>query len=407
MLRVLVAAVVGASLLLTGCSAGHGSSGSTDTYASVDSTKEAAIIAAIEKSIPKLGLKSVIVNVRQNDGTIIRKAFGESQTGVPATTDMHFRNGAVAISYLANLLLQFVDEGHAQLSDRVSRWLPEVPHAEKVTLQQLAQMTSGYQDYVQDPTFIEAFLSDPFRFTTTEEQLAAAAKPLSYPPGTNWSYSHTNYVILGLALEKIGGKPLNELLQEKVLDPLNLNGTTADDNAPIPEPALHAFSSERRESLKIPAGVDFLEESTYWNPSWTLAHGSIQTTNIDDLATTAEAIGTGKLLSDESFKLMTSTSLRGFGKAQKSCPTCAPQTEAYSYGLGVVTSGNWLFQNPMFGGYAAVMSYLPDEKISVSVATTLTSNGFDAAGVAPNTATELFREIAAIVAPNNQPPSRK
>ena len=66
----------------------------------------------------------------------------------PATTAMHFRNGAVAISYVATLLLELVDEQKVSLDDKLSKWLPEVPHADRVTLGQLAQMTSGYVDYV-------------------------------------------------------------------------------------------------------------------------------------------------------------------------------------------------------------------------------------------------------------------
>ena len=74
--------------------------------------------------------------------------MGESITGVPATKDMHFRNGAVAISYVATLLLQLVDENKVSLDDRLSKWLPDIPNADRVTLGQLALMTSGYRDYV-------------------------------------------------------------------------------------------------------------------------------------------------------------------------------------------------------------------------------------------------------------------
>jgi hypothetical protein len=58
-------------------------------------------------------------------------------------------------------------------------------------------------------------------------------------------------------------------LQEKVLGPLGLTSTANSFTPDIPQPVLHAFSSERRESLKIPSGTTFYEESTYWNPSWT------------------------------------------------------------------------------------------------------------------------------------------
>lgn len=405
MIRKLIAAGC-VAVMITACSSGQDNQQASDANTTVDPAQEAAITKIIQAEIPKLGLESVIVNVRRGGETVIRQSFGSSQTNVPATTDMHFRNGAVAISYMANLLLQYVDAGQARLTDRVSQWLPDLPHANQVTLQQLAQMTSGYQDYVQDPKILAILNRDPFGFISTEQQLTAAAKPLSYKPGTNWSYAHTNYVILGQVLEKIGGKPLNELMQEKVLDPLGLTGTTANDNAPIPEPTLHAYSSERRGYFKIPKNQKFIEESTYWNPSWTLAHGAIQTTTIDDLATTAEAIGTGKLLSEQSFKQMTSTSLRGFGAPKDGCPTCMKQTDAYAYGLGIVTSGNWLFQNPMFAGYAAFMSYLPPQQVSISIATTMNDEAFNSEGMAPNTATELFTKIAEVVTPDDLPPPR-
>jgi len=128
-------------------------------------------------------------------------------TGVPATTDMHFRNGAVAESYMSTLLLMLVDEKKVSLDDKVARWLPDLPHADEVTLGQLVQMTSGYVDYEQLPEFTAANYADPFRLWTPPELLSYAVdKPLWYPPGTYWNYAHTNYVILGLALEKSPGR---------------------------------------------------------------------------------------------------------------------------------------------------------------------------------------------------------
>jgi CubicO group peptidase (beta-lactamase class C family) len=89
-------------------------------------------------------------------------------------------------------------------------------------------------------------------------------KPLLYPPGTNWNYSHTNYVLLAPAMEKITGMDLATLLQEKVLGPLGLDNTGDNLGTPdIPQPVLHAFSSERRQALQIPASIPFSEESTF------------------------------------------------------------------------------------------------------------------------------------------------
>lgn len=350
-------------------------------------------------------LRAVLVRASVDGREIVNEAFGESMGGVPATTAMHFRNGAVAISYVSTLLLRLVDEQVVRLDDRVSRWLPDLPNADRVSLRQLAQMTSGYGDYVHNPAFIEAFYRDPFRTWITQE-LIAYARPevLLYEPGSNWNYAHTNVVILGLALERATGQPLERLLRSKVLDPLGLADTTDPGSPALPEPALHAFSSERRPALKVPAAIPFSEETTYWNPSWTLARGAIQTTTLADLHATAIGIGSGRLLSPSSHRAMVSTDLRGRTRAQPGCSTCMPQVEGYTYGLGIITTGNWLTQNPLFGGYAASFGYLPSRRVAIAVAVTFEPSAFDEQGNVENGADLLFRRIGAVLAPDDAPP---
>ncbi|KRE34735.1 D-alanyl-D-alanine carboxypeptidase [Mycobacterium sp. Soil538] len=371
-----------------------------------DSGQAAAIMRIVAGAVAKSRLNAAIVRVTIDGREVLTDAVGDSMTGVPATPDMHFRNGAVAISYVSTLLLLLAEDGTVGLDDRLSRWLPDVPHADRVTLRQLAQMTSGYVDYVLGNTAMnDALYADPFRNWTTDDLLAfAVTRPLLYEPGSNWNYAHTNYVLLGLALEKATGRPMSELLSDRVLRPLGLTNTVASQSAEIPQPVLHAFTSERRAALGIPPDQPFYEESTFWNPSWTITRGAIQTTNIYDLEATAAAIGSGRLLDPESYRMMVSTDLRGRTRSQPGCSTCAPMTEGYTYGLGVVISGDWLLQNPMFAGYAAVAAYLPARKIAIAVATTFAPAAFSGDGDYANEAEALFRAIGAELAPEDAPP---
>ena len=96
----------------------------------------------------KYHLKAVLARVTKDTEELATVAMGESMTGVPATEEMHFRNGAVAISYLGTVLLQLVDEGTVGLDDTIDRWLPKAPASDKVTLRMLANCTSGYHDFV-------------------------------------------------------------------------------------------------------------------------------------------------------------------------------------------------------------------------------------------------------------------
>lgn len=375
---------------------------------SADPAQAAAITRIVRSLMAEHHLKAVIVRVSVDGRNVITRAFGESMTGVPATTDMHFRNGAVAIAYMANLLLQLVDEGKISLDHKVSKWLPDLPHANEVTVGQLARMTSGYHDYVQNPVLGEAIYTNPFRQFSTLEKLALGVNaPLYYTPGTNWNYAHTNYVILGLVMEKATGRHLGQLLRTRVLEPLGLDNTAGWSTAYIPSPVLHAYSSERREVLGVPAGTRFYEDSSFWNPSWTIADGSIETTDIYDLHTSAIALGTGALLSRKSARAMISTDLRGFGGPEGACENqCHQQDVHYSYGIGAVTTGNWVMQNPLFGGYSAVEAYLPSQKIAIAVAVTYAEGGFEADGSPHNKADTLFRAIGAQLAPDDAPPVR-
>jgi CubicO group peptidase (beta-lactamase class C family) len=397
-----IVCVVFAFAMSCGCGAPH----SPGPPNSADTAKSDAVMRVVRNFMTQAHLRAVIVRVTVDGKEIVTQAVGDSMTGVPASTDMHFRNGAVAISYVSTLLLKLVDEKKLSLDDKLSKWLPDFPQAQRVTLGQLAQMTSGYPDYViGNPQFDNASYANPFQQWTTQDILAqVSGRPLLYEPGTNWNYAHTNYVLLGLALEKATGQDMPTLLQNEVLGPLGLKATANSDTPEIPGPVLHTFTSERRAALKIPAGTPFYEESTYWNPSWTITHGAIQTTNIYDMEATAVGVGTGKLLSADSYKKMVSTALRGKTHTQPGCPTCLDQNEGYTYGLGIIVSGDWLLQNPLFSGCAGVEAYLPAQKVAIAVAVTYASEAFDDQGNYRNQADILFRKIGAVMAPSEAPP---
>jgi CubicO group peptidase (beta-lactamase class C family) len=393
-----------ALVLLTSCASAARQSESPATP--TESAKADAVMRIVNDVVKQSHLKAAIVRVTENGNEVATLAVGESMTGVPATTAMHFRNGAVAISYVSTLLLKLVDQHQVSLDDKLSKWLPDVPNSDRVTLRQLAQMTSGYVDYVIGNTgFEKALYEDPFRQWEPDQLLGyATSRPLLYEPGTNWNYAHTNYVLLGKALEKATGKDMPKMLEDEVLRPLGLTNTANSFTPEIPAPVLHAFTSERRAALKIPSGTPFYEESTYWNPSWTITHGAIQTTNIYDMEATAAGIGSGKLLSKESYDTMVSTELRGRTHALPGCTTCGELNDVLTYGMGIVISGHWLLQNPLFAGEAGVEAYLPSKKISIAIAVTYEPEAFDDQGNYVNAADTLFRRISTELAPDDAPP---
>jgi CubicO group peptidase (beta-lactamase class C family) len=354
----------------------------------------------------KYHLQALIVQVRSNGNPIFNGGFGDSMAGVPATTAMHFRNGAMAFTYMATLLLIMVDQKKTTLDTKLSAYFPNLPHAADVSLKNLANMTSGYADYVYQPQTLQGTMLYPFRQWTPEEliNIGIAAPPM-FAPGTNWGYSHTNYAILGRVLEKITGMPLARALQRYVLEPMGLHQTQAFATPFIPEPVLHSFDSERRETLGVKPGVPFIEESTFWNPSWTTIEGAVETTDITDMSVSMEAVGAGKLVSRASSAAQIEPRLLGFGHTLPGCAACWENTPGRSYGLGVILVGKWITQTLGFAGASGAVAYLPSRHLTIAVEATNGPGAFDAHGqpTLGLPAGNVLKAIADAIAPNTMP----
>ncbi|WP_431676518.1 serine hydrolase domain-containing protein [Kitasatospora sp. KL5] len=351
------------------------------------------ILRIAEQAKAELDLKSVILRVTADGREVVTAALGESMTGVPAEPAMHFRNGNIAISYMGTALLRLADQGRVGLDDPVSRWLPDLPDGELITLRMLADSTTGLRDYVTTPGFPEAVAADPFRHWTPEELVAiSTGQERWYDPGTNWSYSHANFVLLGVALERITGTRLDVLLQRLIMGPLGLRETRNSFTPDIPTPVLHAFTADRGT----------YEESTFWNPSWTTAPGAVQTTDICDLARSAVGIGSGELLSASAYRELLNPGTVGLGRPTDTCPAgvCIPNTEATHYGMGVIVLDDWISQHPLFFGYSASMDYLPSERLAIAVSTTQGPTA-----PAGHTAHTIAQRIAAALSPDHPIPN--
>lgn len=313
----------------------------------------AAKIAAMTRSaMVAEGARAVIVRVEIGRRTLISRGFGTSTEGVPATPDMRFRPGSMAIPMLTTALLQLQDDHRLDLDDTLSRWFPELPNADRVTLRMLASSTSGYPDYLQgNPPFQAALFADVFRHWSDDELLLAAfGQPLPCAPGACFHYAHTNFVILGRVLEKVTGRSVTALVRSRFIGPLGLDQTQISKRPQIPAPALHAYTTER--------GV--YEDSTGWSPSWALGQGMVMTSTARDMVRQIRAIGSGRLFSKSAGREFTAPLSRGLPGALTSI----------DYGLGVDLAGGWVFQNPQFNGHIGLLAYLPARRIAIVVENT-------------------------------------
>jgi D-alanyl-D-alanine carboxypeptidase len=221
----------------------------------------------------------------------------------------------VTKSFVATVVLQLVAEGRLRLDDRLQQWLPgAVPDGQHITIRQLLNHTSGLADYTDDllgplrakPTR-QAYQQMADRRFTPQALVAMAARhrPL-FPPGTQFSYSNTNYILLGLVVERVTGDRLAGQLHRRILAPLGL----ADTELPgsqwrLHGRHLHGYAPPNRAWLPSdgPAGLFDVTQS---NPSWVWAAGAM-ISSAADLARFYQALLSGRLLGPELLTAMQTT----------------------------------------------------------------------------------------------------
>lgn len=189
-------------------------------------------------------------------------------------------------------------------------------------------------------------------------------------------------------------------MRDYILSPLHLANTHTLLTPSVPEPVMHTYSAERRGLLPNAP----YEDSTYWDPSWTTADGTVQSQDICDWTTSATAIGSGSLLTAESHRTQVEPHV-GFGHPQAGCQRCTTQTGDLGYGLGVNLLGNWVAQSKSFSGSGGTFGYLPSAKLTISTVTTYTPDAFDADGGYANQSIDVFSKLGAVLAPQDPPPA--
>jgi D-alanyl-D-alanine carboxypeptidase len=199
-----------------------------------------------------------------------------------------YRIASVTKTFVATVVLQLVAEGKLRLADPVERWLPRVvPNGAAITIRQLLNHTSGLFEYTRDEQAVAAVVANPGRSWTPRELLAVAfSHPPLFAPGSDWAYSNTNYVVLGLVVEAVTGKPVEQVLAERLFEPLGLRATSFPSGLPVPEPFAHGYGVFQGTLLDL---------TPLLNPSWAYASGQM-VSNAADVTTFFAALLRGRLL---------------------------------------------------------------------------------------------------------------
>jgi CubicO group peptidase (beta-lactamase class C family) len=252
----------------------------------------AAKIDALVRTYVDQGRFNGSILVADHGKVIYRKGFGwaNAEWRMPNAPDTKFRIGSITKQFTAMIVLQLVEEGKLRLDGTIGEYLPEYPAGpgRAITIHQLLTHTSGLRNYLAVPNFFPELSKLPQR--PAEFLAVFDSLPLDFEPGSQWRYSNSGYFVLGVIIERVGGKPYDVALRERILDPLGLRDTGYDWNEPV--------LGRRAEGYN--RGFDADQHAAYIDMSTPFAAGAMYST-VEDLYRWDQALVARKGLSPDSY----------------------------------------------------------------------------------------------------------
>lgn len=282
----------------------------------------------------------------------IAVGVSDLQTGTRLKTTDRLLAGSIGKTFVAALTLLLVQEGKVKLDDKIQRWLGtepwfgKLPNAPDLTLRMLLNHSSGIENHTETSSFQKQAFKNSSRNIRYEELLGYVLnkKPL-FPAGSGYNYSDTNYILVGMIVEKVTGRSLYDLIEEKILKPNKLDRTIPSNSLTLPEVA-NGYLEGR------PVIVD---GKFTVNPQWEWAGGGFAST-AEDLARWGHMLYDGEVLSPASLDEMIKSTSPGEGAV---------------YGLGVMISrsslGRSYGHDGEFPGYLSDLRYYTKYKMTVAV----------------------------------------
>lgn len=329
----------------------------------------------------------------------------ELGTATPPQTTTHFRIASNTKTMTAAVILLLAQDGKLALSDPVSAFVPGVPNGENITLAQLLTMRSGLYGYTNAPEVAAILDADPAKVWTPQEILAFGfAQPPLFAPDAEYDYSNTNYALLGLAAEKVGGMPLAELFQQRLFGPLGLRQTLlpAAGDTGMPQPYSHGYmyggSTYALVDAEYPADMQAAAHAgtllpvdyTHQNPSYAGAAGGAVSTAAD-LAVWIRELVSGAVFGPETQRQWLSSLL----------PEDPGAVDGQQYGYGIAyqrfgPQAGMYFHGGELPGFNSFMGHDPNNDVTLVVWTnlTLSPDGRTTANVLlPDVLREIYTDL--------------
>jgi len=285
--------------------------------------------------------------LRGNDTLLLRGyGYADLEDSTPATPRTVFRVGSLTKQFTAALVMQLVQEGRIALDDTIQKFLPDYPaQGHRITIRHLLTHTSGIRSY----TSLGQEWQRVWRLDLTRDTLLAmfATKPFDFAPGERYLYNNSGYYLLGVILERATGRTYEQLLQDRLVQPLGLADTRYCSMQPIVPRRAQGYA-------RTPAGF---VNSDWISMTQPFAAGALCSTVLN-LVTWTRALWAGRVVLPASLQEMTTRMRLNSGTST-----------GYGFGLGIDSlAGHYrVSHGGGINGFTSYLAHFPDDGVIVAV----------------------------------------
>jgi D-alanyl-D-alanine carboxypeptidase len=310
-------------------------------------------------------LPGMSLAIARNGAVLYASGYGyrDVQKRLPADSGTVYNIASMTKQFTATAILLLQEDGKLSVGDSLARYLPDYRYARQITLREMLNHTSGIPDY----SIVE---NVPHRATAAQFVDLIKDTPLDFPPGSRFEYSNTNYVILGMIVEKVSGESYGDFLARRVFQPLGMHATSA---RMIPQDVPDGAVGYTYADGKIVTSPQTADDLGYGD-------GTIDS-SVTDLVRWDAALDNGRVLNRSSWSAMTFSPLsHGYG-----------MRGGYGFGLDLahLYGRRYIFHQGLNGGFAGENATFPDDGLEIAAL----SNGD------PFDEDLFFRRVVSIVEP--------
>ncbi len=304
-----------------------------------------------------------VAGVMSDGRTIaVSSGFSDLEAETPLIPKDRLLSGSIGKTYVIAVLLQLVDEGKLALDDRLKKylgeeaWFERLPNHGEITLRQLLNHTSGVSEHVNEPAFWKDVVAAPSRVWLPAELVAYVLdRDALFAAGEGWSYADTNYILVGMVIERVTRDTFYGQLEKRVLEPLALKDTVPSSSRRIPG-LVNGYTT--LEPFGLPNEKTIGEDGLFAiNPQLEWTGGGIASTTLD-LARWGKLLYEGRAFPEKYLAEM-----------MQGVPARTGRGDEYGLGVQMWTTpqGRVHGHTGFFPGYLSAMAYYPKEKVVLAI----------------------------------------